>query len=194
MTPASRRQDHTTSPSTFARFVKRAISVHRIPSRVRDDREPPLCGTGPDRSMPASSNSSSVISENPKTIANRYPPPGPFSQDRTRRNQFPDRHELQATRFRGAVNTALDQFCADPVRLPRLGTRKSGLTGRHCPIAITPVNDAGTVAGHRARPLAAGPVAQWLEPAAHNGLVAGSSPAGPTSEASRIRGSLALLY
>ena len=27
---------------------------------------------------------------------------------------------------------------------------------------------------------AAGPVAQWLEPAAHNGLVVGSSPAGPT--------------
>jgi hypothetical protein len=27
----------------------------------------------------------------------------------------------------------------------------------------------------------AGPVAQWLEPAAHNGLVAGSSPAGPTN-------------
>ena len=26
-----------------------------------------------------------------------------------------------------------------------------------------------------------GPVAQWLEPAAHNGLVAGSSPAGPTN-------------
>ncbi len=25
-----------------------------------------------------------------------------------------------------------------------------------------------------------GPVAQWLEPAAHNGLVAGSSPAGST--------------
>ena len=31
------------------------------------------------------------------------------------------------------------------------------------------------------RPFAAGPVAQWLEPAAHNGLVAGSSPAGPTN-------------
>ena len=31
----------------------------------------------------------------------------------------------------------------------------------------------------RAEP-ALGPVAQWLEPAAHNGLVAGSSPAGPT--------------
>lgn len=26
-----------------------------------------------------------------------------------------------------------------------------------------------------------GPVAQWLEPTAHNGLVAGSSPAGPTN-------------
>src|SRR3954467_2167639 len=31
LTPASRRQDHTTSPSAPARFVKRAISVHRIP-------------------------------------------------------------------------------------------------------------------------------------------------------------------
>jgi hypothetical protein len=26
-----------------------------------------------------------------------------------------------------------------------------------------------------------GPVAQWLEPTAHNGLVGGSSPPGPTS-------------
>jgi hypothetical protein len=24
----------------------RAVSVHRIPPRVRDDREPPLCETG----------------------------------------------------------------------------------------------------------------------------------------------------
>ncbi|MEY9463511.1 hypothetical protein ABH973_003924 [Bradyrhizobium ottawaense] len=45
---------------------------------------------------------------------------------------------------------------------------------------------------HRCRPrvpasrLAAGPVAQWLEPAAHNGLVAGSSPAGPTKEISDL--------
>lgn len=31
--------------------------------------------------------------------------------------------------------------------------------------------------------LSEGPVAQWLEPAAHNGLVAGSSPAGPTNAA-----------
>ena len=32
-----------------------------------------------------------------------------------------------------------------------------------------------------------GPVAQWLEPAAHNGLVAGSSPAGPTTSLVRQR-------
>jgi hypothetical protein len=32
-----------------------------------------------------------------------------------------------------------------------------------------------------------GAVAQWLEPAAHNGLVAGSSPAGPTTLRLRLR-------
>jgi hypothetical protein len=42
LTPASRRQDHTTSPSASARFVKRAARVHRIPLRVRDDRDTPL--------------------------------------------------------------------------------------------------------------------------------------------------------
>jgi hypothetical protein len=42
LTPASRRQDHTTSPSASAPFVKGAIGVHRIPSRVRDDRDTPL--------------------------------------------------------------------------------------------------------------------------------------------------------
>jgi hypothetical protein len=46
LTPASRRQDHTTSPSAVAPFVRSAISVHRIPPRVRDDREPPLCEAG----------------------------------------------------------------------------------------------------------------------------------------------------
>src|SRR5271165_4832822 len=39
-----------------------------------------------------------------------------------------------------------------------------------------------------ARPV--GPVAQWLEPAAHNGLVAGSSPARPTSARRALRGFL----
>jgi hypothetical protein len=42
LTPASGRQDHTTSPSASVLFVSSTISVHRIPSRVRDDREPPL--------------------------------------------------------------------------------------------------------------------------------------------------------
>ncbi len=46
LTPASGRQDHTTSPSTSSAIRQRRISVHRIPPRVRDDREPPLCGTG----------------------------------------------------------------------------------------------------------------------------------------------------
>jgi hypothetical protein len=42
LTPASRRQDHTASPSASAPFVIGTSSVHRIPPRVRDDREPPL--------------------------------------------------------------------------------------------------------------------------------------------------------
>jgi hypothetical protein len=40
----------------------------------------------------------------------------------------------------------------------------------------------------------AGPVAQWLEPAAHNGLVAGSSPAGPTIEIKGLQGPLPLSF
>jgi hypothetical protein len=46
LTPAPRRQDHTTSPSAIAPFVKGAIRVHRIPLHVRDDRETPLCWSG----------------------------------------------------------------------------------------------------------------------------------------------------
>jgi hypothetical protein len=44
LTPASGRQDHTASPS--ARDVIRPLTcrVHRIPPRVRDDREPPSVG------------------------------------------------------------------------------------------------------------------------------------------------------
>ena len=46
LTPASGRQDHTTSPSVSGALVRSAIHVHRIPPRVRDDRETPLRGTG----------------------------------------------------------------------------------------------------------------------------------------------------
>jgi hypothetical protein len=42
LTPASGRQDHTTSPSAGLRIRQSAAHVHRIPPRVRDDREPPL--------------------------------------------------------------------------------------------------------------------------------------------------------
>jgi hypothetical protein len=45
LTPASRRQDHTTSPSASAPFVEGANHVHRISPRVRDDRDTPLSGT-----------------------------------------------------------------------------------------------------------------------------------------------------
>jgi hypothetical protein len=42
LTPASGRQDHTISPYASATLVSRSICVHRIPPRVRDDRDPPL--------------------------------------------------------------------------------------------------------------------------------------------------------
>src|SRR5580692_827885 len=46
MTPASGRQDHTTSRSASSALVCSAISVHRIPLHVRDDRETPLWRSG----------------------------------------------------------------------------------------------------------------------------------------------------
>ena len=67
LTPASRRQDHTTSPSASALFVKSAARVHRIPPRVRDDREPPL-GLGRDSGGYKTDlgAAASIISEIPK--------------------------------------------------------------------------------------------------------------------------------
>src|SRR5258706_14782323 len=44
-------------------LVKRTDRVHRIPPRVRDDREPPLCGTGPNRYSADLPPPSSKISE-----------------------------------------------------------------------------------------------------------------------------------
>ena len=49
----------------------------------------------------------------------------------------------------------------------------------------TIVAEAVTLYEKRARgrlSLRLGPVAQWLEPAAHNGLVGGSNPPGPTRQ------------
>ena len=42
LTPAPRRQDHTTSPYASRALVCHAIRVHRIPPHVRDDHDPPL--------------------------------------------------------------------------------------------------------------------------------------------------------
>src|SRR3954454_8130991 len=44
LTPASRRQNHTTSPSASHAVRHQHVRVHRIPSRVRDDRERPYMG------------------------------------------------------------------------------------------------------------------------------------------------------
>src|SRR5207247_3839112 len=44
LTPASGRQNHTTSPSAAARFVKRTDRVHRIPPRVDDVAQRPSEG------------------------------------------------------------------------------------------------------------------------------------------------------
>src|SRR5665213_103463 len=41
LTPASGCQDHTSSPSASSALVSSTASVHRIPPRVRDDRETP---------------------------------------------------------------------------------------------------------------------------------------------------------
>jgi hypothetical protein len=46
LTPASGRQDHTTSPSASAPFVKSASASTASRPAFRDDRKPPLCGTG----------------------------------------------------------------------------------------------------------------------------------------------------
>jgi hypothetical protein len=46
LTPASRRQDHTTSPSASQHVRQCATRVHRIPPRVCDDRETPLQRSG----------------------------------------------------------------------------------------------------------------------------------------------------
>ena len=51
-----------------------------------------------------------------------------------------------------------------------------------------------TRANHLAMTPGAGPVAQRLEPTAHNGLVAGSSPAGPTTHSHKLRVSCVARY
>src|ERR1700681_3987199 len=51
LTPASRRQDHTTLPSASAPFVYRRIRVHRTPLRVRDVAQRPSVWSGMTRDI-----------------------------------------------------------------------------------------------------------------------------------------------
>jgi hypothetical protein len=44
LTPAPRRQNHTTSPYASGAYVYRAIRVHRISPHVRDDGQRPSMG------------------------------------------------------------------------------------------------------------------------------------------------------
>jgi hypothetical protein len=46
LTPASRHQDHTTSPSALALFVKSAAASTASDPNVRDDGQRPSFGTG----------------------------------------------------------------------------------------------------------------------------------------------------
>src|SRR5574337_1152162 len=58
------------------------------------------------------------------------------------------------------------------------------------PVAYGSCKPEGEAISESLENTATGPVAQWLEPAAHNGLVAGSSPARPTriTATARFRG------
>jgi hypothetical protein len=87
------------------------------------------------------------------------------------------------------LRLAIHQQAGTPEsRDSRCALRAPEVLPRHCRIAAIPVNGAGTVARRTLRrPLAAGPVAQWLEPAAHNGLVPGSNPGRPTIKSRTYR-------
>ena len=66
LTPASRRQDHTTSPSASVPFVhSTSASTASHPAFVTIASRPSV-GTGPNRSIPASTEASSENSEIPK--------------------------------------------------------------------------------------------------------------------------------
>jgi hypothetical protein len=70
LTPASRRQDHTTSPSASAPFVKSASASTASLPYVRDDRETPLCVGGDGAGYKTDlGQMGSNISDFPKLIA-----------------------------------------------------------------------------------------------------------------------------
>jgi hypothetical protein len=69
LTPASGRQDHTTSPSAVAPLVLRRYHVHRIPHPTSVTiAKRPSEGVGPNRYIAASTSASREISENQKLV------------------------------------------------------------------------------------------------------------------------------
>jgi hypothetical protein len=77
LTPASRRQDHTTSPSASGTLVRSAIRVHRIPPHVRDDRETPLWEAGRGNQYSCFYRSVNQNSEIQNLCVGRSPTSGP---------------------------------------------------------------------------------------------------------------------
>jgi hypothetical protein len=79
LTPASGRQDHTTSPYASVTLVCRNIGVHRIPSRACDDRETPLV-PGRDKIdiLLIWASRQTEFSENQKFIRTPIVPDSPF--------------------------------------------------------------------------------------------------------------------
>src|SRR3954462_6611511 len=67
-------------------------------------------------------------------------------------------------------------------------TRNSGEAVRGPPVGPAPARISVSMRNALLlrRPRGAGPVAQWLELAAHNRLVGGSSPPGPTTHSHRL--------
>ena len=61
------------------------------------------------------------------------------------------------------------------------GRRKGLKVPRTCPCRLTPAVRTILILAKARYEEAVGPGAQWLEPAAHNGLVPGSSPGRPTT-------------
>ena len=90
-----------------------------------------------------------------------------------RRTRLPTPKSSTASR-----TSSTSTFRTRPARATEAERRRPAAETAHGTCALPPA-----IAGQTSFRLgkAPGPVAQWSEPAAHNGLVAGSSPAGPTN-------------
>ena len=86
-----------------------------------------------------------------------------------------------AVRGHGGVSRLPQGVCLSPARTANRDPRRIAAS-RDCRRRRGIVWESGHRRGHGGPLPRQGPVAQWLEPAAHNGLVGGSSPPGPTTQ------------